>query len=370
MVAPQNETHIIISLTQLAENYKNLQRFCSDHCTISAVLKADAYGFGICNILPALYKAGCRDFWVANFEEAMTAKQALDGHANSADKVNIYILHGLQSKENISLSIKYGFIPVINSTEQLRCIVDAINTSEGKQNQCDAVIQIDTGMNRLGFDYNTFDTTYSTYRHLFDQLNVKILMSHLANAYNTDHPNNELQYDRFNRFKKYFPKAKRSIANSGAIFLHNKYHMDLVRPGVALYGFNTNYLKPIITIKAAIIHKAIVSDKETTVGYNSLYNVHKGSKLVTIEYGYADGYPISDNGKSDRYCWCGGYKLPIAGRINMDTIVLDASQLPDELFSSIDYAEVFNEHTPMNRPGIDGYEIFANITRRYKHIYI
>jgi len=202
-----------ISLGAVVQNWKTLNSL-SGTAQTGAAIKANAYGLGAKPIAKALYDAGCRDFFVANWEEASEL-------INIIPENIISVLNGV-NEEDIDFATAHDFKPVLNSEKQISLWK---NNSDGKI--CD--VMLDSGINRLGLDYETCENIS------FSNLNIDTVMSHLASA-DEDRIQNKTQLDHFLAMSEKCSAKRRSLANSAAIMLGSDYHFDLTRPGLSLYG--------------------------------------------------------------------------------------------------------------------------------------
>ena len=270
-----------INLSAIKDNYNLLKTFAKE-AEVSSIVKANAYGLGANIISPALESNGCRHFFVATIDEALVLKKCLK------PKSNIYILNGVFVNETEEL-IANGLIPVLNNLSQIEVWQ---NLANNKQQKLPCILHVDTGMNRLAIAEDEF-IKLCTKPEIMDMLNPLYIMSQLSSSEQKNNPTNKLQLKLFNEKIKNFPgKAKKSLANSGGIFLGKEYHFDLVRPGGALYGINPlignkNPLKNALRITAPIIHIQRLA-KGKSVGYNETYIAKKDSIIATLPIGYAD----------------------------------------------------------------------------------
>ncbi len=389
-----SSTTLTINLAAIAENYRALKNNCAKNCVVSAVVKADAYGLGVLEVASALENAGCSTFFVANLDEGVELRNILP-------QVKIYVLHGLVAGQE-DVFVKHNLTPVLNSIQQVNLW---LQHSEKMQEKLSCVLHFDTGMNRLGIkgkgkregeggegirgkgegqwvinneqkkkkDYSPFPfslllsplTSHSS-------LNIEYIMSHLACADEENHPMNSQQLVEFQNVAGNFEGIKLSLANSSGIFLGQKYHFDMVRPGVALYGANPtpytkNPMKNVVTLTSKILQIELV-DRAGAVGYGASYKLHHGTKIATIAVGYADGYlrSLSNQG----ICAIDGVIVPVIGRVSMDLVTVDVTKIPDEKLYVGAEVELIGENIPVDvvagRAGTIGYEILTSLGARYR----
>ncbi|WP_208441219.1 alanine racemase [Bartonella raoultii] len=352
-----------INVRAIVANYETLAQYVAP-AECSAVVKANAYGLGVHKIAPALYQAGCRSFFVAKIEEALQLKTILP------ENVSITLLNGLPhtAEEFVAQS---GIIPVLNSWH---AIEDWQKLCQKKQKKFPAIIQIDTHMNRLGLDKQEIQQLIKQ-PMIFEKAEIKYLLSHLSNGEDASHPSNNKQLVAFKAILAKLPACKVSFANSGGIFLGPDFHFDLVRPGIALYGVDPRGkqptpLKPVVTLEAQVLQSRSV-DAGMPVGYKESFITRRPSTLTTISIGYADGWPRILSNKGSVYF--NGHKLPIVGRISMDSIIVDATDL-DKKPQRGDWVELIGSHQTLEKVATDANtipnEILTSLGNRYQRIYI
>ena len=348
---PVNTPTLEVDLSALTHNYLLLRGMhAKDH--IGAVVKANAYGLGMDYVARALWKAGCREFFVATLAEGIELRQALpDG--------GIAVLNGLMIGEEREF-LHHRLTPVLNDPGQV-----ARFAGKGA-----AILHIDTGMTRLGLSASELDRMVSGSSDY--QKNFTMVMSHLACANEAAHPKNGEQLKRFKTALQFFPGLPASFANSSGLFLPADFHFDTGRPGCALYGINPvmgeNPMRHVATLSAPILQVRTL-DRNETVGYGASFEAKKGARIAIVGLGYADGYFRLLSNKGAAYI--NGVRTPIAGRVSMDMIALDVSTLPD--LSPTARAEFINAAQTVSdvaqQAGTIGYEVFTRIGRRVARIY-
>ena len=320
------------------------------------MVKADAYGLGLPRVAPVLAEAGARTFFVARLAEGVALRQLLPG-------AEIAVLS--DTVEGYEASYRdHDLLPVLNSVHD----VDVwIRVGGGP-----CVLQIDTGMSRLGLAASEWSDVATRLGMLGD---VRVLMSHLACADDPGDPLNERQRATFvEALDVLRPSGRRSLANSSGIFLGTPYHFDLARPGMALYGLNPtpgkpNPMQPAVSLRARILQVRRV-DTKVAVGYGSTAFAGPSAKLITVAIGYADGFhrSLSESG----HVVVDGTHLPIVGRVSMDTIVIDASKTRETLRSG-EWVEVLGPGQDADdlarEAGTIGYEILTSLGRRLRREY-
>lgn len=354
---------LTIDLSAMRRNYSKLSAMVSP-AHAAAVVKADAYGLGAIPVARALWEEGCRHFFVAQYEEADNLRPALPADAQ------IFILNGLQPG-NEAVCAENGIIPVLNSLEQLKLWAGAACRSK---RVLKAVLQFDTGMSRLGFPQSEQVLLAET---LHDYWNVEILfiMSHLASADESESEQNGQQLAELDRITQKFPDLPICFANSAGIFLGEDYHASLVRPGIAVYGGaptagTSNPMEPVVTLELAVVQTRLVP-AGTRVGYGGVHLTTGARRLATLCAGYADGLPrsLSDRGA----VYYGDLRLPIVGRVSMDSITVDVTEVPEGALRLGSLVEVVGLHQTLEEvadaAGTISYEILTRLGDRYHREY-
>ena len=272
-----------------------------------AVVKADAYGLGAARVAPMLHAAGCRTFFVAQLQEAVALHEAIGVGSD------IFILNGADPGSEACCADR-GFLPVLNSASQVERW-RALARARGER--LPAALQVDSGMSRLGLDPQAVEALAAD-PAFAAEVELRLLMTHLACADDPADPANAMQRERFEAARALFPGVPASIANSGGAFLPG-FHGDVARPGIALYGAAPNALADGLRAVAAL-EVRIIQIREiaagTGVGYGLDYVAPGPRRIATLAIGYADGWPrhLSGTGAA----WHEGHRLPILGRVSMD----------------------------------------------------
>lgn len=353
---------LTIDLAALRENYRILKaRLGNVPC--AGVVKADAYGLGARSVANALAAEGCTHFFVAQLSEAIDLRKTLPA------ELPIYVLNGLMPGSEQD-AVEAGATPVINCLEQL----DAWSAFARKLGgPLPAVLQADSGMSRLGMAPSEVDQIARSPARM-DGINVKFVMSHLACADEPDNPANRLQRETFDRLRALLPKAPASLANSSGIFLGSPFHYDLARPGAALYGINPtpaqqNPMRPVVSLQARIVQIREIGDG-VGIGYGHASRARAAMRLATISLGYADGWPR----RVVAAAFHRGTRLPFAGRVSMDSIILDTTALPPGALKPGDLVELIGPDQTVEQvaeaAGTIGYEILTGLGTRFHRRYV
>src|SRR6266536_285179 len=288
----------------------------------AAVVKGDGYGCGLEPVTRTLYRAGCRTFFVADIAEGRRVRAV-------ASDAAIYVLNGVMPGSAQAFAADY-LRPVINSTTEL-AEWDAFVARNWRGG---AALHVDTGMNRLGI---TVDEAVAIAPRLQSENHgFTLLMSHLACAEVPDHPMNDRQIRLFREVRLLYRGVSSSLANSSGIFLGGAAYCDLVRPGVAIYGVNPtpgkkNLMRPVVELKGRIIQVRTIN-KGDTVGYGAAFTATRPSRIAIVAVGYADGFLRSSaaaRGKPAAEVIVAGKRCPVAGRVSMDLLAVDVSDLAE-----------------------------------------
>ncbi|GLQ33901.1 alanine racemase [Amylibacter marinus] len=336
-----------INLNNLCQNWRDLDAQSAPHVETAAVVKADGYGLGSAQVATALQKAGANSFFVALPSEGAVLRKALGNAAK------IYVFSGMMLSDAKTLH-DHKLIPMLNAPEQMMRFRTELPDA-------DFGIQLDTGMNRLGMEANEFAP------HRDSAQNAQLIISHLACADTPDHPQNRAQLAEFHALTDGL-SARRSLAATGGTLLGAEYHFDLCRPGIGLYGGHpfTN-AAPVATLSIPVIQTRVVAAGET-VGYSATWVAQRNSRVATIAAGYADGL-IRAMGGGDICLFADGIPCPIIGRVSMDLITVDVTDLdhvPDQMDLLTETQTI--EHLA-DAAGTIGYEILTNLGARYARNY-
>ncbi len=355
-----------INLKAIQDNYKFLDSLSVPSCSTGVSIKANAYGLGIDRVAPALFDIGVQDFFVATLDEGTFLRSILS-------EVKIYVLNGFLNSEKNTYR-HYNLIPVLNSLDEIKLYkAFACDISE----ELPAVIHFDTAMNRLGLpEYEA--KLLCDDLSLLEGINLKYIMSHFSSSDEKDNPVNEEQYKKFSKISSHFKNTKLSLSNSGGIFLSEKYHMDLTRPGIALYGgspvgdLDKNPMNPVVSLNAPLLQIKSVKKGEFA-GYNGSYCFDKNSDVAIISIGYADGFLRSLSNKG--YLYWKNYKMPVCGRVSMDLVICDLGEIPQKYYPKIgDMVEIIGNNQKIDHlakaANTISYEILTSLGSRYERSYI
>lgn len=359
--------HLSIDLAALARNWRALNQVSAGALT-AAVVKADAYGTGVAASAKALYAAGARFFFTATVDEAIALRGVLqDAH--------IFVLNGLYPGA-ANLYVRLNLMPVLASVDMLEeWLAKCLERNEAYA----AALHFDTGINRLGFRLNEAVLV----RQRIETLGFapQMVMSHLACADQPNHEKNRTQLALFQSVINQFPGIPASLANSAGVMAGRDYHFQMVRPGIALYGGRAvtgrkNPMMPVVTLHAPILQIKEARTGES-VGYGATVTLARESRLAIVALGYADGFFRSLSGTHHR----GGGRVflrdqfcPVLGRVSMDQIVIDITDLGTNLPAPGEGVEVLGSNIGVDdqadAAGTIGYEVLTALKGRYTRSYI
>jgi alanine racemase len=317
-------------------------------------------------------EAGCTTFFVAHLSEALRIRKL------SADLV-VYVLNGLLP--GTAATYADGKLrPVLGSSEEIDewsafCRAESLPGP--------AAVHVDTGMNRLGLTVSEGLALAGDSR--LNAFEPALLMSHFAGAEEPGNPVTARQIQSFGAVRQALPGVPASLANSAGIFLPEAPHYDLVRPGYAIYGGNptpdrANPMSPVVHLAARGIQLRWVQDGEE-VGYNGQWTARGRRRLATVSIGYADGYPRAASSSNDKLAALApvgeaivaGRRCPFAGRVSMDLIILDVTDVPESAVRRGDAVEFLGDDLTVDevggRAGTIGYEVLTSLGRRYARSY-
>jgi len=355
---------LTIDLGAVARNYRSLSdRLGGVSC--AAVVKGDAYGLGVGEIAPVLAREGCERFFVATLDEAVELRGLLPD-------TFIAVLNGALAGSE-TMFTDHNLLPVLNDLGQIERW--AAHSIARDNEPLEALVQLDTGMNRLGLPPEETRRLAAEPGRL-DGLRLSLVMSHLACAEQPDNPMNQAQRTEFDELRALLPAAPASFANSSGVFLGADYHYDLGRPGVALYGVNPTPDKPNPMAEVVCLHSKIIQlrdvDSPQTVGYGASHRIAAHARIATVPVGYADGYLRSLGGRA--FAAIGDVRVPVVGRVSMDLITLDVSALaPDETLPGTS-VQLIGGVCPIDElaalGGTMAYEVLNRLGPRFQRRYI
>ena len=358
---------LTIDLGAIQRNWQALDKVSSGALTGAAV-KADGYGVGAVPVSKALYEVGTRFFFVATPDEGLALLAAVPDSY-------IFVLNGLFPGA-APLYVGERLMPVLNSVPMLE---EWLVACLGRNEALPAALHFDTGMNRLGFRLGEA----SIVKRMIEDVGYapQMIMSHLACADQPQHEKNRTQLALFSSVMAQFPSVPASLANSAATMTSREMHFQMVRPGIALYGGRAvngrkNPMMPAVTLEAPVIQVRECKTGES-VGYGATYILPRDTRLAIIALGYADGFirsASSTNQHAGGKTFSRGRLCPILGRVSMDMLAVDITDLGNDIPLPGEMVEVLGPHFSVDDQadpaGTIGYEFLTSLKGRYSRTYV
>jgi alanine racemase len=358
---------LTIDLRALVANWRGLkQRAAPARC--AAVVKADGYGLGLRPVAVALADAGCDLFFVALLEEARRLRAALP-------TATVYVLDGL-NPDTAGDFRTLRAEPVLGSWPEIE---EWNSFTHSSHEPLPAAIHFDTGMNRHGLAPGDARALAERLPHL--HFKPSLIMSHLACADEPAHPMNARQIAAFRAIAALFPGIPASLANSAGLLAHKDSHFDLVRPGIALYGgravsASEKVMRPVVRLDLRIVQIRRAAKGEA-VGYGATQALKRDSRIAVCAAGYADGI-FRAVGSSDKRSGAEavvmGQRCPLLGRVSMDLIAVDVTDVPEADIKRGDFATLIGDGISIDdlaaHAGTIGYEVLTSLSRRFARVYL
>lgn len=370
MEALRGRCWVEIDLNIIKNNYLIYLNSLKPDQRIMAVVKADAYGHGDKEVAKVLQEIGCRDFAVSNINEAFNLCEIpVNGQILILGYTPPYFFNALY----------------VNDITQAVLSEEYAELLAKNKNQIKCQFAIDSGMNRIGLDADNPNECSRIIRKYASSLDVKGIFTHLCVADSEEAENlyfTKTQIDKFcaiaDALNDLNLKDIHCLNTAGGLW-HNKYG-NVVRLGISLYGLKPDYMNTLPDgIKPALTWKSVVSMVKDVkpgefIGYGRSFAVDHPMMIATIPTGYADGYPriLSNKG----YVLINGKRAPIVGRVCMDQMMVDVTDIPNVHMGDIvtllgnDGNEHFTADDMAQLADTIGYEIVCNISKRVTREYI
>ena len=300
---------LTIDLDALGANWRALNAMSGEGVETGAVIKADGYGLGVARVARALLRAGARRFFVATAEEGAALRVAI----GPSPEINVFSGH---MRGDTDMIHDTALVPMLNSVDQLTRHLEALPRHPFG-------IQLDSGINRLGMK----PAEWSAVRGIALSAGLQLVMSHLACGDEPDHPMNAAQLAEFRSMTDGLD-VPLSLSATAGILLGPDYHFDLTRPGIGLYGaLPFAEAQRVVRLSLPVIQVHHLETGES-VGYGADWSAKRPSRIATIAGGYADGV---FRGLTDKLqVFADGTACPVVGRISMDLITVDVTDLDGE----------------------------------------
>lgn len=356
-----------IDLAKIRANYQILVKCCqiTSLAKVGAVVKANSYGLGAHHIAKLLQQEGCQHFFVASIDEGIELRTTLNNQAS------ILVLNGVFDHQAAEF-VRYNLTPVLNHLGQVKIWQEF---AELHRQKLPGLLHINTGMNRLGMPDQEI-TKLINRPDILQAIDWQYIMSHLSASEESTNPYNVAQLKKFTSYLKYFPKVKASLANSSSMFLGAEYHFDLIRSGAALYGLNPTPTKANPMHQPIKLTAPIIQIQElpvgSAVGYNMTFTAQRPTIIATLPIGYADGYARVHSPGAEMFI--DGYRVPVVGRISMDLVTIDVTDLPLEKIFLGQAVGIINEYCTIDKIAsisrMLSYEILMILnSSRYNKVY-
>lgn len=322
-----------INLASLSNNIAQIRKLLGSKTQFMAVVKADAYGHGAVSVAQTALKAGASWLGVATVPEGIELREA-------GIKAPILILGATYTPEQVEAIARWKLEPTICDAKQALIFSNILETIDETIDFGSALrvhLKLDTGMSRLGTLWQNCSEFVQLVTRL-PHLSIQSVYSHLATADSPDRTIMDLQHQRFESAIAILQDVGIEVpclhlANSAGTLSDSSLHYDMVRVGLAIYGFypsphlcSTVDLKPVLAVKARITHVKTI-EKGAGVSYGHTFVAPKQMRLAVVGIGYADGIPRSLSNQMQVLIQ--GVKVPQIGTITMDQIMLDVSSISD-----------------------------------------
>ena len=362
-----------INLSNLIHNLNQVRSKISPGCKILAVVKANAYGHGSIEVSRELENAGVDMLGVATVDEGICLREA----GISKDVVVL----GLISEECVPDIIKWRLTPVVYALPLVKVLSEAAFLAGIT---LPVHIKVDTGMRRIGVDSDKAAEFASSIANL-KGISIEGIMTHFSEADLEDREFVREQLDRFLNAcelieRKGIKIPLRHTANSAAIIDMNECHLDMVRPGIMLYGYPPSQflqdkvdLRPVMSLKSRIMYLKKVPAK-TGVSYGRTFTTQRETLVATLPIGYADGYSRSLSNMGQVIIK--GMRAPVIGRVCMDMTMVDVTDIPgagigDEVILIGGTAGKYVTADDIARwTGTISYEVLCRIGDRVERVYV
>ena len=364
-----------INLDNLAYNIHQVKKHIKKDTLIMAVMKANGYGHGSKEIAKVFLENGANRLGVAILDTGIELRRA-----NIQEPLMIL---GPTPRVQYEKIIENNLIQTIYSYDDAK-VLSKIALELGKI--ATIHIKIDSGMGRIGFLPNEKSIEEIINILKLPNLYLEGIYTHFSNADERDKSNVRGQFKKYielvNRLEEKGVNIKiKHVSNSASIIDLPEFNLDMVRPGIMLYGLypsnevnkETIKLKPVMTLKTKISNLKIV-DKGVGISYGQIFKTEKPSKIATLPIGYADGYTRILTGKAEVFI--DGQRAKVVGKICMDQCMIDVTHIEnvnigDEIvifgYGKDGYPSVDEIGEKI---GIINYEVVSTLGRRVPRVYI
>lgn len=352
-------TRCYIDLNKLIHNYNYIKTKLHANVKFCAILKANAYGHGIEAIAPRLASVGIDCFGVACLKEAKRVRDL-------GITIPVYLL-GLYLPEEIDEAISLNVIPFVFNKEQI-LLWDKASKARNKISKVH--FKVNTGMGRLGCNISEVLELLDFIKNHAKNLELEGLASHFASSDDLSKSDTQTAINTFDKIIKHIepPLEIYHIANSDGTLHYENSHFNMVRVGLALYGYSSNkelagHLKPVLTFSTKLVNIRLAK-KDELISYGGTYKVEKDRYIGVLPVGYADGYPRLLSNKARVFI--GGKYYHQIGNICMDQMMIDLGEtLEAKLYDDVILFDG-NSITPAELANLTGtipYEILTSLSQ-------
>lgn len=360
-----------INLAAVRFNIINIQKKLGKNIELMAIVKCNAYGHGAIEVSRQILNLGVKALGVSSLYEGIELRDIFKD-------VPIIVLSAGMSGQAEEF-IEYNLSPVVCTWQMTNALADA---ARKRGTRAKVHIKVDTGMGRIGVWHERADE-FTRQVHKMPDIEIEGICSHFATS---DEQNLDFAKQQFEWFNRCLEKIKdlpirfKHISNTAAIFNLPEAHLNMVRPGLSIYGVSpSEYVKDVEKLRPALSLKTKVAFLKTipkgrTLSYARTYKTEKEMKVATLPVGYGDGYPLSLSNKA--YVLIRGKKARILGAVTMDQIMVNVTDIKD--VKTEDIAVLIGKQgdeeitaTEIARmAGTIPYEIFTSINKRVQRVYL
>lgn len=363
-----------VNLANLRFNVRNMLDFCNHEIKPIAIVKANGYGHGAVEVARTMEEEGITDFGVACLDEALELR-------NAGITGRILIL-GYVDRSQWQKAVDIDVIMTLASAEHAE---DLNSWASERGITVNAELKVDTGMRRIGVDWDCDDDLI---RNLFELSNLHIngIFTHLCCADSFAEDDREFTLEQYRRYDSFISRVKasgyetgrRHVSASSGFLNYPDHRYDAFRPGFMLYGFNVGEIhdryetRPVMSFFAKVEYVKTIKDEEA-VSYGRIYHANGERQIATVSCGYADGYPRSLTGNA--FVLVRGHKVPVVGRICMDQMMIDVTGIDVEREDVVtligtDGNETITMEQVSEWAGSIGHEVASRIMPRATRHYI
>jgi alanine racemase len=365
-------TRVEVDLGALGRNLAAIQRHVGPS-RVMPILKANAYGHGIVEVGRHLDGVGVDALGVAYLEEGEALRDA-------GVRAPILVMSGVVGRQvprflAADLAIT---VPSVSKLAHVQQVASDLGTKARVH------LKFDTGMGRLGQSHRTADQLLDATLDAPDVV-VEGIYSHFATSDEADRTLTEAQIERFNGILDWFdrrglPGPTRHLANSGGILGYPEAHLDMVRPGLLLYGAypskeapRTVEVEPALRWLSQVVYFKVVRQGDT-VSYGATWEAPEDTRVVTLPVGYGDGYARAHSNRAE--VLVGGARKPVVGRVCMDHVMVDlgpdgtAYNGDDVVLLGSDGSDGITVEEVAESAGTVPWEVFTSISPRVPRVYV